>query len=41
MYFMYICTYTSDAISELDSLSEDSYKDSTLYIQLIRDNLTL
>lgn len=30
-----------DAITELDSLSEDSYKDSTLIMQLLRDNLTL
>jgi hypothetical protein len=30
-----------DAISELDNLSEDSYKDSTLIMQLLRDNLTL
>ncbi|XP_034462949.1 14-3-3 protein epsilon-like isoform X1 [Hippoglossus hippoglossus] len=29
------------AISELDTLSEDSYKDSTLIMQLLRDNLTL
>lgn len=29
------------AIAELDSLSEDSYKDSTLIMQLLRDNLTL
>ncbi|KAJ2799101.1 14-3-3 protein, partial [Coemansia guatemalensis] len=29
-----------DAIAELDSLSEDSYKDSTLIMQLLRDNLT-
>lgn len=30
-----------DAIAELDSLSEDAYKDSTLILQLLRDNLTL
>jgi hypothetical protein len=30
-----------DALSELDSLREDTYKDSTLILQLIRDNLTL
>jgi len=30
-----------DAITELDSLSEESYKDSTLIMQLLRDNLTL
>ncbi|KAK2953463.1 putative 14-3-3 protein [Blattamonas nauphoetae] len=30
-----------DAIAELDNLSEDSYKDTTLIMQLIRDNLTL
>ncbi|XP_033747560.1 14-3-3 family protein artA-like isoform X4 [Pecten maximus] len=30
-----------EAISELDTLEEDSYKDSTLIMQLLRDNLTL
>ncbi|KAL6079122.1 putative multifunctional chaperone ixodes scapularis multifunctional chaperone [Balamuthia mandrillaris] len=30
-----------EAIAELDTLSEDSYKDSTLIMQLLRDNLTL
>jgi 14-3-3 protein beta/theta/zeta len=30
-----------DAIAELDSLNEDSYKDSTLIMQLLRDNLTV
>jgi hypothetical protein len=30
-----------DAISELDTLGEESYKDSTLIMQLLRDNLTL
>lgn len=29
-----------DAIAELDSLSEESYRDSTLIMQLLRDNLT-
>ena len=30
-----------DALAELDGVSEDSYKDSTLIMQLLRDNLTL
>jgi len=30
-----------DAIAELDNVTEDSYKDSTLIMQLLRDNLTL
>jgi len=30
-----------DAIAELDNVSEESYKDSTLIMQLLRDNLTL
>eukprot|EP01100_Stratorugosa_tubuloviscum_P014599 TRINITY_DN791_c0_g1_i5.p1 TRINITY_DN791_c0_g1~~TRINITY_DN791_c0_g1_i5.p1 ORF type:complete len:248 (+),score=115.22 TRINITY_DN791_c0_g1_i5:186-929(+) len=30
-----------DAIAELDTISEDSYKDSTLIMQLLRDNLAL
>merc|ERR1719158_1261045 len=34
-------TAFEDAIAELDSVSEDSYKDSTLIMQLLRDNLTL
>jgi len=30
-----------DAIADLDTVTEDSYKDSTLIMQLLRDNLTL
>lgn len=30
-----------EAIAELDSLNSDSYKDSTLIMQLLRDNLTV
>merc|ERR1712217_276767 len=30
-----------DEIAELDNFAEDSYKDSTLIMQLLRDNLTL
>ncbi|CAF4336168.1 unnamed protein product [Rotaria socialis] len=30
-----------DALAELDSLDEDSYKDATLLMQLLRDNLTV
>jgi hypothetical protein len=39
------CRVAKDAfdsgIAELDTLSEDSYKDSTIYMQLLRDNLVL
>lgn len=30
-----------NAIAELDNVGEDNYKDSTLIMQLLRDNLTL
>ena len=37
-----LCVQAFDeAITELDSLKEDSYKDSTLIMQLLRDNLTV
>merc|ERR1711992_15350 len=34
-------TAFEDAIAELDNVAEDSYKDSTLIMRLLRDNLTL
>merc|ERR1712224_1010244 len=34
-------TAFEDAIAELDNVAEDSHKDSTLIMQLLRDNLTL
>merc|ERR1712023_437237 len=34
-------TAFEDAIAELDNVSEESYEDSTLIMQLLRDNLTL
>merc|ERR1712183_861511 len=34
-------TAFEDAIAVLDNVSEESYKDSTLIMQLLRDNLTL
>lgn len=34
-------TAFDEAIAELDALSEESYRDSTLIMQLLRDNLTL
>lgn len=37
----YVSQAFDDAIAELDTLSEESYKDSTLIMQLLRDNLTL
>ncbi|CAI0557960.1 unnamed protein product [Linum tenue] len=39
--FYYEIQAFDEAIHELDSLSEESYKDSTLIMQLLRDNLTL
>lgn len=34
-------TAFDDAIAELETVTDDSYKDSTLIMQLLRDNLTL
>ncbi|CAI0463085.1 unnamed protein product [Linum tenue] len=39
--FYYEIQAFDEAIAELDTLSEESYKDSTLIMQLLRDNLTL
>lgn len=36
---MIVNTSKADANAELDTLSEESYKDSTLIMQLLRDNL--
>ena len=40
-YYFFTIQAFDDAIAELDTLNEDSYKDSTLIMQLLRDNLTL
>ncbi|CAO2604931.1 14-3-3 protein theta [Lemmus lemmus] len=39
--FYYEILAFDEAIAELDTLNEDSYKDSTLIMQLLRDNLTV
>lgn len=38
-----LCVFQAfdDAIAKLDSLNTESYKDSTLIMQLLRDNLTV
>lgn len=41
LYSRPTCVLLQDAIAELDTLNEESYKDSTLIMQLLRDNLTL
>ncbi|CAI0446218.1 unnamed protein product [Linum tenue] len=39
--FYYEILNSPETIAELDSLNEESYKDSTLIMQLLRDNLSL
>jgi hypothetical protein len=34
-----LCAQADPEFAELDTLSEESYKDSTLIMQLLRDNL--
>lgn len=48
MFSLHVCLWCfciyqafDESIAELDQLKEDSYKDSTLIMQLLRDNLTV
>ena len=39
--FIMILQAFDNAVAELDSMKEENYKDSTLILQLLRDNLTV
>lgn len=41
LFLLLLLQAFDEAISDLDTLGEDSYKDSALIMQLLRDNLTL
>ena len=41
LLFFFLFQAFDEAIASLDQLNEDSYKDSTLIMQLLRDNLTV
>ena len=38
---MYITKAFDDSIAKLDEIKDETYKDSTLIMQLLRDNLTV
>jgi hypothetical protein len=38
---LFVLQAFDEAIADLDTIKDDSYKDSTLIMQLLRDNLTV